>query len=353
MERITIKNRNSLYDCAKGIGILFVVMGHVAALGNSFYTKFHVLFFFVFAGLMVKVQTIESISDVYLYIKKIWIRYALPYFLCNTFFILFFNIFVKYHVITSDIRISHISLLSIQDIISKVFGFLFLYSSSEQLCGATWFLRSLFWGLLVFILISYVNNKIGRKKLLNNIFLCIAIIIALMVNNRIFLLFLQSLICIILGDTLKPVFIKIKNDINTVLLLGILFLSFFMIILVKYINVAIICSMLYAILGFVFIYYFAIFIKKYLSFFYEILVYVGQHTLSILCFHLFCFKIVSYIYIQIYSLNIIKLGDFPIITQPYMFGIKISYIIIGVVFPLFLEFVYKNFKKWLTHVWNK
>ncbi len=84
------KIRNDIFDCAKGLGIIFVVMGHASAFGQNFYTKFHVLFFFFFAGYMFNNYKLIDFYNLNLYIKKIWKRYAFTYILCNIIFLMFF-----------------------------------------------------------------------------------------------------------------------------------------------------------------------------------------------------------------------------------------------------------------------
>lgn len=212
-EELQIKKRNPVYDCAKGLGILFVVMGHCYAFGYQFYTKFHVLFFFIFAGFMLRSECITDIKSLWQNLVKFWKRYAIPYILCNSIFLVFYNFFVAFHIIAYDSRYSSItSFITIDILISKLIKIFLLIASSEQLCGATWFLRSLFWGLATIAIILYITNKIDKKIVYGTVGIVLFVLI-MFFDNKLLFLYAQSILCIILGDYFKQYINKIVSNI--------------------------------------------------------------------------------------------------------------------------------------------
>lgn len=97
------------------------------------------------------------------------------------------------------------------------------------------------------------------------------------------------------------------------------------------------CAMLiYAICGFIFIFQLALIIKKYLGKLFEMLSYVGQRTLPILCLHLLCFKVVTLLYIFVTKSNKSLLETFPAIqSMNHPIILSILYTLIGILLPLF------------------
>lgn len=74
--------------------------------------------------------------------------------------------------------------------------------------------------------------------------------------------------------------------------------------------------------------------------------FVGQHTLSILTWHLLSFKVVSLVIILIYHLPIAQLGEFPVIAEYATQGWWLLYLLAGVGLPLamtmFIDFCLKG-----------
>ena len=69
----------------------------------------------------------------------------------------------------------------------------------------------------------------------------------------------------------------------------------------------------------------------------NLLVYVGNNTLTVLTWHFFCFKIVSLIIIQCHDLPIEQLACFPIIPEYASWWI--AYFMIGAGVPLILIYL--------------
>lgn len=348
MEVLQYENsRNSLFDIAKGLFICFVVAGHCYAPYYQFYTSFHVLFFFILAGVFFKDKYITTINDLKSYIIKIWRRYAIPYILCNISFLAFYNFFIQHHIITHDNRIQTIHYLTSNDIILKMVQHCLLISSSEQLCGATWFLRTLFFVLFILAIINYISIKVRKNVFIfYGIILCFSFFVTSYFANRSLFIFLSALDALLLGNILKRINsennnanIVFSNIFYTIL---ILLFSFLIILKTEVIQFEIVGSWIYSLFGTVFLYSFSILLKKIINNLYKMIVYIGQHTLPIFCLHFLAFKLVSYIYIKKYSLDMVALGDFPILTLHQMPNLTLFYILIGILLPILLDFFYKN-----------
>ena len=70
-----------------------------------------------------------------------------------------------------------------------------------------------------------------------------------------------------------------------------------------------------------------------------LLLYVGERTLTILTWHFLCFKIISLVIIFLYNLPIQRLAEFPVIEEYASRGWWIAYLLIGVVFPLMIDYI--------------
>lgn len=67
------------------------------------------------------------------------------------------------------------------------------------------------------------------------------------------------------------------------------------------------------------------------------LTYIGDHTLQILTWHFLSFKIISYVIIKTYNLQIERLSEYPTIIEYSLQGWWIPYLIIGIATPLLLD----------------
>lgn len=333
-EIANISKRNPVYDCAKGLGILFVVMGHCLAFGSQFYTKFHVLFFFVFAGLMLKADLILDIKKLWENIRKFFKRYGLPYIICNSAFILFHNLFAKFNLINFENY-------SLNTIFIKLIKTICLMSHSEQLCGAIWFLRSLFWGLTALAIIIFISHLIKINKYITYGIVSIVLIILTTINNNSALFyFSQSILCLIIGDILKNYISNFKLN-----FLWLIFPALIMIYLVPFVKNTAMSVILYGFLGFMFIYQISFLLNKYSAFIFNVVEYIGKNTLPILCLHFLCFKLVSYLYLLFTNSNISQLSSFPILyNQNYQWLLCILYLLSGIIIPLLLYQIYLKTK---------
>lgn len=159
------KKRNSIFDIAKGITILLIVLGHIrgtntpAALNNaiSFVYYFHVAVFFVISGFFSSPQ-----RDWKNYITKKAKRLVIPYLITNV--ILLIVEYAYKFCITG-----HFTVPSALFLIRVFIGI-----EPVWLAGPVWFLMTLFYILLAYKLIF----SLFKKKPLPTLLTCVAIAFA-------------------------------------------------------------------------------------------------------------------------------------------------------------------------------
>lgn len=66
------------------------------------------------------------------------------------------------------------------------------------------------------------------------------------------------------------------------------------------------------------------------------LTYIGDHTLTILTWHMLSFKIVSLLIINVYGLSMARLAEFPVIEEYSKQGWFLLYFFVGVLVPLWM-----------------
>ena len=76
----------------------------------------------------------------------------------------------------------------------------------------------------------------------------------------------------------------------------------------------------------------------------EKLIYIGNHTMAILVWHFLCFKLVSLLIIYIYQLPIQRLAEFPVIADYALHGWWLVYMVIGVIIPLGIDYMFSILK---------
>ena len=84
--------------------------------------------------------------------------------------------------------------------------------------------------------------------------------------------------------------------------------------------------------------------KETSSLFSKLMIFVGTHTLEILTWHFFSFKLTSLLIIFIYNLPIVQLASFPIIQVFAAKGWWVVYLVSGVAIPLALTYFTNNIK---------
>ncbi len=99
-----------------------------------------------------------------------------------------------------------------------------------------------------------------------------------------------------------------------------------------------------AILGSITVYLLSVQIAKCNSIGKSALVFIGNNTMPILVWHFLCFKLVSLLIIYIYQLPVQRLAEFPVIADYAHHGWWLVYMVIGVIIPLGIGYMFSILK---------
>lgn len=355
-------SHNKCIDIAKGIGILFMVMGHAGFPYSKFFYFFHMPLFFILAGYVFKDKYISDWKNLKTYfIKRIKSLY-LPFVICNIFFLIFNNLFVYSNIYTTNQALLDGNIgnnygidkiLSLKNIIIKLI-YIIILATGTKLGGATWFLKVLFFISIFFALIAYFLKKyIYNEKVFYVLGFIITIILLLAgftLHKFDFTFYhigimLSSSILFYIGYIFKEFGIigKITFKIFGVSFIILLISSF---IFDKGINLSTnnyynpFLLIVFSLSGFAF----TIYVSKYLNnikFLSNIFEFLGLRTMPILCLHLLFFKIVTYIQVILYSLPTYRLASFPYYYTKYWW---ILYTIVGILGPIIVNYLYLKIK---------
>lgn len=75
------------------------------------------------------------------------------------------------------------------------------------------------------------------------------------------------------------------------------------------------------------------------------LVYIGDHSFSIMALHFLAFKAVNFAQVTCYGYNIERMVDFPVIDYGGLWGWEMAYVVAGIAIPLMLAYVYNTIKR--------
>ena len=146
----TQPSRIDYIDIFRGIGILFMVMGHVG-FGEAFdffIHAFHMPMFFWISGYLFRRRSKEEMSFSAFVLKKAK-SLLLPY---GIFGVVHYLIYVVKNVLTHE---------AVE--LSPLIRLFFVNTSGLPICGALWFLTALFFADILFFLIDrYVVNNLGK-----------------------------------------------------------------------------------------------------------------------------------------------------------------------------------------------
>ena len=357
--------RNPVLDIAKGLGIIFMVLGHAGCPYpiKKFICFFHMPLFFIISGYVFKDIYFTNFENVkLLFFKRIKSLY-LPYVFCNLIYVLFNNFFIKinFYTVNSKFLLSEYGnefglseILSLKDLVIKIF-YIFLFSGGSQLGGATWFLRTLFWITIGFCFFAFILKKLIKNEKIFYIIGALICIICLLIGFyfsninfnfynigtmfSVILLFYIGFIYKEKFNFIKIDFLKFILSFIVLLLFCFILNKYYIIVQNFYYNPVFLIST--SIAGFIFTMYISEFISK-LRFLSNILDYIGQNTISILCLHLLCFKIITLLQVLIYNQPDYMLAAFPkLYSYNYWW---VLYAIVGICGSLLISFIYRKVK---------
>jgi len=160
------QKRDIYWDIIKGLGIIAIVLGHIASPYSSFVYLYHLSLFFFVSGFLYK--DTHSI-DVFNYTSRKLRELYLPLIKYGVAFILLHNIFIKLNIYSKEIDPST-SYYSLSDMFYRSINEIINANSLEGLAGALWFVTPLFVAMLIFCIIRNFAIKFKLNDIKKEIF---------------------------------------------------------------------------------------------------------------------------------------------------------------------------------------
>jgi len=352
-----IKKDNAV-TYSKGIAIMLMVLGHAcySTYVPVWVNMFHVPAFYFLSGFCFDEK---YLSDFKTFAVRKFQGIYWPFVKWTLIFILLHNLFFRIGVYNDVYGFNGVTseLYTVTDILKSSINVLFKLSDIERLLGGYWFLPCLFVGMFLFYLIVKVysiwNNEIvfimgGSIMLIISVVCNRYEISKAFLNYRVF----EACVFILMGYLYKRTGIKLHRSkwFWIVSLIIVTLGSFFW--QGSAANVSWqrqIPFMITAICGSISLYGICqkiddLNIKRMSSF----LHFVGNNTLTILTWHFSFFALVSFLIVNIYGLNFLRIGEFPVIVEYSNQGWMLVYFLFGIAGSLSLAYCNKCIKsKWL------
>lgn len=164
-----MKEQYSQIDIIKGVCILLVVLGH-SGINPSLYNfiyLFHLPCFFICAGFCSFNRKIENFIDLKKYLLKKIKSLYFPFVIGNLIFLFLAPLFSNFGFISYQ----NFSFFYFVKNVLKIF----LFIGENELCGPTWFLRTLFFVYIIYSILKVFLFKISKDFLITNNLIVIVI----------------------------------------------------------------------------------------------------------------------------------------------------------------------------------
>ena len=265
----------------------------------------------------------------------------------------FHNYLVKAYLISDDYYTTKEMLIQI---IKGV-----LFSGGGELSGTIWFLRTMFFSSMMYMVIDYIGQLFTANAKRVRWSICIVVLLIgwlaefLNLSGKQYFNIFTVVFLYELGRGFKEHRTSIihpgAGKERTAVLLGRIIISVLILcILDKWGSVALnqniitnpIFFSIASVVGWILFIALSEIIshQKQLS---KLFVFMGRHTLAIMLFHFLCFKMVTYIQICVYDWDIEKLSMFPCLIVEN--GWWILYVVFGVTLPLIIAGTYEFLKE--------
>lgn len=339
--------RDDKVTIAKGIGILLMVAAHagIPDMISRFIVMFHMPLFFFMSGYCFKEKYLSPppVTFINKRIKGLYI----PFVKWSLLFLLLHNLCYYLNIYNDEygFRGEVSQLYSFKEYAIRCFRIIIGLHGQEQLLGGYWFLPQLLYAsILGFFIVKYIKN------IYTGVLLTLTItIVTSIFNLRIpfwgirSLTFLSTMFFLI-----GYLYRKRYNNWNK----GYLSILFALIVaigsvycytsMLSFTTNKILPYAICAICGTIMTLNISHYIALKESWIKNMLVYVGNNTLTVLTWHFLCFKIVSLVIIKYYNLPIEQLAYFPIISEYNSWWL--GYSIVGTGLPLSLKYLVYKYK---------
>ena len=343
--------RENRITIAKAIAIILMVMCHagfgsVSHQGAAFINMFHMPLFFFVSGYCFKEK---YLSDGRKYtINKIKGLY-LPFVKWSLLFLVLHNVFFYLNIYSAVYGwqgiVSH--LYGIKETVFCAAKIVVAMNETEQLLGGYWFVKELFIGAFVSLLVfKFVKNLYFGGGIL----LLLAIVLSFAdfeipffhVCSRSFL----ASFFIVMGRCYKLWGIKTDAWYHTLIFAICVYVGslYFGTSMLGYTMMQIIPYSCCAIMGTILVLNISHVLSQKHNFLTSSLLFVGDHTLEVLTWHFLSFKLVSLLIVLLYGLPIEMISQFPVIAD-YASSFWLLYTIVGVGLPVGVLYLKRKCKK--------
>ena len=371
MEENKSGERNELIDIIKGILIVLVVFGHT----NNFLVKwiysFHMAAFFSISGYLVSKKIVDGKKNIFKYIWKRINRLYIPFVVVNCLFISLNNVFVKvgfyttsksFAILTSGWPVNQIgSVFSISQMVKNCLKSFFLIGGHAPLVGVSWYLATLFIISLLHIIPMMITKKWNtRNKIIFYMVLFLLCLIASyfgdylganLIGGWIVRRIFPAYSAFLIGYIIKFFHPFKANKVRWLRYAkwGVVSIGIIMVVFdsrkIDLANGNIVNPIYYLVglfQGMVIIMAISrllmnsVVIKN-------VIIYFGQKSMSIMLFHFMAFKIVNYLLIWIYDLDVVYLASRPVIYDVHAIW-SLLYLFVGICVPVCVDLLLDFFK---------
>lgn len=371
-------------DIMKGILILLMVLGHTYVAYKEFIYLFHMAVFFMISGYCWSEKHSHDARSIGKYIVQRIVRLYVPFVLINVTFILLNNIFIttgiysnstEFIVLTNGTPVKQYlaEYYSVSHVVKAIIRTLCFAGGSAKLCGATWFLSTLFVMSVFHCIMSWIIEKLKLKKeVVFSIIIVLCLIWAWIVDIGVvktigaidrfpsaYSAYLGGVLIKLLeknpnwkkkSHTDKPVTVLLSMVASMAVLIVFYLIGFHIELASSKITNPFGYALV-SICGWVLIKGIAVFLSKNKASV-KMLGYLGSRTIPILLFHTLSFKIVSLIYLNISRGNMLLLASYPVIFNTYEW-LKYIYLLVGIAIPLIIYEPYYRGKVFLKQKLEK
>ncbi len=341
--------RDDKVTIAKGIGILLMVAAHagIPDIVNRFIVMFHMPLFFFMSGYCLKEKYLQTPL---LFIEKRIRGLYIPFVKWSIVFLLFHNLFYAANIYNGEYgfrgEVSH--LYTLKEYAIRCIRIVTGLHGQEQLLGGYWFLPQLLYASII----GFLTTKYIKSIYLGAALAFGTAIITSVFNLRIPFLGIKSLTFLSTTFFLVGYAYKTKHDNWNKAYLSILFAVIVAVgsvisytSMLSFTTEKILPYTVCAICGTVMILNVSHYIASKEGWIKNMLVYVGNNTLTILTWHFLCFKIVSFAIIKLCNLPIEQLAYFPIIPEYASWWVVYFVVGTGVPLSILLLFPKYHYKK--------
>lgn len=168
-----IMRRDEKIDIVRGLSMILIVLGHAGFPLRTYIYLFHVAVFFIIAGVCWKDAYSSGIKELKEFFKKKIYSLYIPYVAWLSLFSLLHNFFLKINFYSDNELFMEGSLGNSFGLIHSYKGYDFLaciiknllFLGNEPMAGASWFIRCLFFVIVLWTSVDFIIKKTFSSKI--------------------------------------------------------------------------------------------------------------------------------------------------------------------------------------------